>query len=62
VEAHGGKISARNKGEYGSGGALFQFTLPLDSKFKTAASDHSQVNDRRPDAVDEGRAESTGAS
>jgi signal transduction histidine kinase len=30
VEAHGGKISAKNKGEHGSGGALFEFTLPID--------------------------------
>ena len=36
VEAHGGKISARNKAEYGSGGAVFEFTLPLDSKPTTA--------------------------
>jgi signal transduction histidine kinase len=40
VEAHGGKISAKNKGDYGSGGgALFEFTLPLDSKPPTTAAD-----------------------
>jgi signal transduction histidine kinase len=29
VEAHGGKIRAKNLGEYGSGGAVFEFTLPV---------------------------------
>ena len=52
VEAHGGKISAKNRGEYGSGGALFEFTLPLDSKFVTAANDQDPAGVRPPDAVD----------
>jgi signal transduction histidine kinase len=54
VEAHGGKMSAKNKAEYGSGGALFEFTLPLDSKFTTAENDQDPVDVRPPDAVDSG--------
>jgi signal transduction histidine kinase len=38
VEAHGGKISAKNNGDYGGGGALFEFTIPLDSKPTAAAA------------------------
>ncbi|MDA4117201.1 MAG: HAMP domain-containing histidine kinase [Thaumarchaeota archaeon] len=30
VEAHGGRITARNKEEYGKSGAVFEFTLPID--------------------------------
>jgi signal transduction histidine kinase len=52
VEAHGGKISAKNNGEYGSGGALFEFTLPLDSKFTTAANDPDPVDVQPPDVVE----------
>jgi signal transduction histidine kinase len=40
VEAHGGKISAKNVGDYGSGsGALLEFTLPVESMKVTTASD-----------------------
>jgi signal transduction histidine kinase len=39
VEAHGGKISAKNMREYGSGGALFEFTLPLDTVKLTPTAD-----------------------
>jgi len=39
VEAHGGKISAKNRGDYGSGGAIFEFTLPLDFTKPTTAKD-----------------------
>ena len=41
VEAHGGKISAKNKRRNGSGGAIFEFTLPIDPMKLPAATDSS---------------------